>query len=132
MSKPRSKKTSSKKFTFESPLDAKKRAIQDQERALNEKMQRAQQFIADAPRKQEELEKRRREELISRSNHNLRRVDATTLLDRRNYEHKLNSSFAIGRPRILKHEKKQARLKFFSLCLVLAVILMWLCLKFVL
>ncbi|MGC3988506.1 MAG: hypothetical protein QM796_02240 [Chthoniobacteraceae bacterium] len=132
MRKPRPKKSASKKFTFESPLDAKKRAIQDQERALHEKVQRAQQFIDDAPRKQEELEKRRREELISRSSKNLRRVDATTLLDRRNYEHRLNSTFAIGRPRVLKYEKKQARMKFFTLCFVLALILLWLCLKFVL
>jgi hypothetical protein len=114
----------------ETPLDVKKRALLDQERMLREKMQKAEQIITDAPRKQEELEKRRREELITRSGKNLRRMDATTLLDRRNYEHKLHTSLTAGRPRILKSEKKQARLKFFGLCVIFAFLIVWLCSRF--
>ena len=113
----------------DTPLDAKKRALIEQEQKLRAQMQQAQQFITEAPRKQEELEKRRREELLARSGKSIRRVDATTLLDRRNYEHRLNTSIAAGRPRILKSERKQARWKFFLLCTVFAVLVAWLCSK---
>jgi len=120
------RKTASK----ETPLDAKKRALMEQERKLREEVEKHTQFITEAPRKQEELQKRRREELITRSGKNIRRIDATTLLDRRNYEHRLNTSLAAGRPRMLKSEQKQARWLFFLLCTIFALLVAFLCSRF--
>ncbi|HZJ15538.1 MAG TPA: hypothetical protein VFD27_10830, partial [Chthoniobacteraceae bacterium] len=50
-----------------SPLDAKRRALAEQERKVQEEIARRQRLIDEAPQIAREQEKRRREELVARA-----------------------------------------------------------------
>jgi hypothetical protein len=104
------------------PLDAKKRALAEQEIKLREHMDKLERLIEEAPIRAEEGKKKRREELVSRNPKGARRLDSPTLIDRR---------FELQMPprtkrRARKGERRAARLKFFVLCLVLLAFLLWL------
>jgi hypothetical protein len=103
-------------------LDAKKRALAEQEEKLRQHMDKLQRLIEEAPIRAEESKKKRREELVSRNPKGARRLDSPTLVDRR-FELQLPTR---TRRRARKGERRVARLKFFVLCLVLLGFLLWL------
>jgi hypothetical protein len=79
----------------------------------------------EAPKIAEEQEKRRREELMTRTPaKRSRRGDTPVLTDKR---FELQVSVAASRPsrKTLKAEKRDARLKFFALFVLLILVLLW-------
>jgi hypothetical protein len=107
------------------PLDAKQRALIQQQELLRAKMERLQRLIDEAPRLAEQEEKKRREELVAQTARRSRRRDVPVLSDGR---FELHAAVSAARPsrKTLKAEKRAARLKFFALALVLAGFLAWL------
>ena len=107
-----------------SPLDAQQRALVEQQENLRKKMDRLKRMIDEAPKLQEQVEKRRREELMARSPR-MRRLDASTLNDKR-FDVATAGSLRLRPRRSLKSEQRQARLTFFGLFFGLLLLLVWL------
>lgn len=107
-----------------SPLDARKRELLEREEKLDAQKKKLEAFIVEAPRIQEQVQKKRREELSSISSRSPRRVDAPRSIE----SHRYNSTAAFSRaPRgTLKAEKRQMQLKFFVLCLIFLFVLIFL------
>ena len=97
------------------PIDAKKQELLDRQEELNARMKKLEALIEDAPRIQEQVQKRRREELSSLSSRGQRRVDAPRSIEQR---YAATTTFSHAPHRSLKAEKRQMQLKFFVLCLV--------------
>ena len=105
------------------PLDARQKALVEQQEKLREKMDRLERLISEAPKIAEEQEKRRREELMTRSTNNrFRRSDVPVLNDKR---FELQVSMARSRPirKALKAEKRAQRLTFLALAVLLVMLL---------
>lgn len=105
------------------PVDTKQKALLEQQEKLRQKMQQLERFVEEAPRLKKKVEERHREELVFRSTQSGRRVDAPARLGRQ-----FNAiTTTMGRtPRSLKRERREARLTFFVLFLVLIGSLLWL------
>lgn len=110
------------------PLDAKQRALLDQQEKLRVKMEKLQRMIQEAPQRAEAQEKIRREELLARSSQNSPRSRSRALEDKRHNATLAEPFPAIRRQkrRPLRSEQRQARLIFFALLLGLALVLVWL------
>ncbi|GEM_PF-1367676 len=108
------------------PLDAKHRALTEKQESLRREQERIQRMLAEAPKKQELAEKRRREELLARSVGSTRRMDSPTLLDKRFDVSMAGTMSPPRRRRVLKAEKRQARLTFFGLFIGLLLLIAWL------
>jgi len=121
----RSKSRSGKSATS---LDEKQKVLLEQQESLRQKMERLERLIEEAPRRAEREEKKRREELMARAASRPRRAEASVLTDRRYELHELQATLAAPRPsrKSLKAEKRQAKLTFFALALVLTLVLLWL------
>ncbi|MDP9290897.1 MAG: hypothetical protein M3O82_00875 [Verrucomicrobiota bacterium] len=104
-------------------LAEQQKALAEREQKLREDMERLQRVIEDAPRRAEEAEKKRREELVARANASSRRLDSPVVLDRRFEVQTLERK----KRKALKGERREARLKFFVLILVLLgfIICLW-------
>lgn len=105
------------------PLAEQQKALAAREQKLRADMERLQQVIADAPKRAEEAEKKRREDLIARANSSSRRLDSPVVLDRRFEVQTLERK----KRKALKGERREARLKFFVLIIVLLgfIICLW-------
>src|SRR2546421_4959024 len=68
-----------------SALDQTKQDLARQESALRDQMQKLERMIADAPRVAEEIEKRRREELLMRASAGGSRLDVSLALHEEPY-----------------------------------------------
>lgn len=108
-----------------SPLDDRQRKLLAEQEKVRQKMEQLSRVIEEAPRIKEELARARRDELLTdRSTRAHHRLNSTTLVDHR------YSEFAGGTPsrarRPLKAERRQTRLMFFGLLLLLFVLVVWL------
>lgn len=112
-----------KRAKSSSPLDTRQRSLQAEEEKVRQEMERLERLIQEAPERQAEEERRRRDELVDRARTNTRRQEAHVLQDKR-YE--LHTGYGPRRPRTLKAERREARLKFFGLCVILIALLMFL------
>ena len=101
-----------------SPLDARQRALAEQQERLRARMQKLEQVIKEAPRIAEQEEKRRRQELLHRASQQQTRLDAT-LFDKR-YD---AQTVPVRRRGTLKSEKREARMRFYGLCLLFVIML---------
>lgn len=82
-------------------------------------------MIKEAPRLQEEEKKRRQGELASLSGRGISRLDPPSMIERRYNFH--TTSHAPRR--VLKAEKRQARLQFFVLFLTFLLAMAWIYFK---
>ena len=107
-----------------SPLDAKRRALAEQEAKLQTEIARRTKLIEDAPKIAREQEQRRREEIVKRASRTEARYGTRAALQDPRHAYEAN----VGTRRVprLKSERRQGMLTFFVLCLVLAAVLFWL------
>jgi hypothetical protein len=104
------------------PLDQTKQNLARQESELREQMQRLQKMIADAPRLAGEVEKRQREELLTRASQDGSRLDVSlTLHDWRQV------GAGTGKRRgSLRKERREGRIVFIVLVITLLTAALWL------
>jgi hypothetical protein len=108
------------------PLDERQRKLLEQQQELQLRMEKLNRVIEEAPRiKAERVRAQRDELLVDRSSRGHHRLNSMTLADNR-YD-----QFASRAPnrtprRLLKSEKRQTRLIFFGLLLLLFVFVVWL------
>jgi hypothetical protein len=121
-----SRPRSSKAGKSGGPLDERQRQLLEEQEKLQQKMAQLNRVIEEAPRiKAERVRARRDELLVDRSTRAHHRLNSTTLADHR------YGDFAAGAPsrarrRPLKAERRQTRLIFFGLLLLLFVLVVWL------
>jgi hypothetical protein len=101
------------------PLDARQRALAEEQERLRKRMLQLEEMIRDAPRIAEEEERRRRQELLARATQQPTRADST-LFDKR---YDLHTGYQ-RRRRTLKKQRREARLRFYGLCLLFLVMLL--------
>jgi hypothetical protein len=109
-----------------SPLEEKRRALEEAQEKLKAEIARRQKLIEEAPKIAEEQERLRRNEIIARKSRTEARFGTRTALhDPRFVGYEANVAVP-SRPRRLKAERRQGMLTFFFLCIVLMLVLAWL------
>src|SRR5450432_61439 len=108
-----------------SPIEAKRKALKQKSQELRIREKELQDLIKEAPRLQEEEKKRRQGELASLSGRGISRLDPPSMIERRYNFH--TTSHAPRR--VLKAEKRQARLQFFVLFLTFLLAMAWIYFK---
>lgn len=108
-----------------SPLDAEQKSLAAQEEKVRREVEKLESMIKDAPRRAEELKRRKQEELMMRTAYASPRIDSRpmSLVDKR-YE--VHTAAMPRRRRTLKSERRQERLKFFVLFVILVLVAIWL------
>lgn len=101
-------------------LDEKQRALAEQEAKLREKMERCEKLIEDAPKLQKERQRQQRDELITRASRTETRAGSRTALPDRRFGYEANVA-APAQHRRMRAERRQGRLTFFALLIVLTV-----------
>ncbi|MGV3533668.1 MAG: hypothetical protein ACO1QR_14970 [Chthoniobacteraceae bacterium] len=118
------KRTTSNNFSApDTPLNAKQRAIAEQEAKLKAQEEKLQRLIAEAPKIAKERERVRREQFISRASRTEARPGSHAALPDRRYD--LNVGVP-AKQRRLRAERNRGRMTFFILLLVLAASVLWL------
>ncbi len=107
----------------ETPLTGKQDELARREAKLREDMQKLERMIADAPRKAEETNRRRREELLARASEGGKRLDVSIALQDKRYG---DGGGYSGRRRSLRKERREGRILFLVLALALAAAVLWL------
>lgn len=107
----------------DTPLDAKQKAIAEQEKKLQSQMEKYQKLIEEAPRLAKERDRKMREQFVTRAARTEQRGRPRAALPDRRYE--LNAA-APARQRRLRAEKNQGRMMFFILLLVFGAVVAWL------
>lgn len=114
----------SKKAPIGSPVDAKKREVQEREARIRAELDKARRFLDDAPRKKAEVERRQREELLQRSAR-VSRIDGP--VDHRRLNNVTNAQ---AKPqRRLRKERNHDQLMFFFLLTLFVIVIYWACNK---
>jgi hypothetical protein len=106
-----------------SPLDARKRALAEQQAKLQADMEAQKRLIEEAPKRAAEEKKRRREELIKRASRTDRFNASGSLPDPRHPFH-LQEGKPLPARKLRKH-RRQGMWTFFVLCAVLLAVLFW-------
>jgi hypothetical protein len=107
------------------PLTAKQQELALRENELREKMQQLEQMIQEAPRKAHEKMRRQQEELLLRASDEGRRLNVELgVRDVRHGEFDFRPNG--GRRVSLRKERREGRLIFIVLVVVLAVVVFWL------
>lgn len=109
----------------ESPLDARKREIAEQEAQNRAARERCEKVIQEAPERAEKIAKARREEVIARANRTDRRRESPAALPDRWRTLEVNAA-APARHKRLRAERRQGRVLFFLLLLTLLGVAYWL------
>ncbi len=104
-----------------STLDQTKQQLAQQESQLREQMQKLEKMIAEAPRLVEEAERRQREELLIRAGDERNRLDVSISIHDKRYD----GSFKPRRGSLRK-ERREGRIVFLVLVVVLAAAAIWL------
>jgi septal ring factor EnvC (AmiA/AmiB activator) len=103
-------------------LDQTKQDLARQESELRDQMQKLERMIADAPRVQEEIEKRQREELLMRASEGGSRLDVSMALHDERYGPGLPS-----KPRgSMRKQRREGRIIFLLLVIALLIAAIWL------
>lgn len=108
------------------PLDEKARALTEAQARLADQIAQQQRVIQEAPQRAQEIQQRRREELINRASRTEARPGSRVALPDRRYNEQLNAGVATARPRGLRAERRRGRLMFFVLLLTLSGLVYWL------
>ncbi len=107
------------------PLDDIQRKLEEEQETLEKTEEKLKRFIEEAPRIAAERQKARREALMTDRGSRGHRFNATTLADPR-YDQWSEMRSSAARRRPLKSEKRQTRLIFLGLLLLLGVLVIWL------
>jgi len=107
-----------------SPLDARRRALAEQERKLQEEIARRERLIDEAPKIAREQEKRRREELVARASRTEARFGTHAALQDPRFTYDAQIA-TVGPRRRLKRERHRGMFTFFVLLLTFAGIVAW-------
>jgi hypothetical protein len=106
------------------PLDDRQRQLLEEQEKLKQRVEQLSRVIAEAPRiKAERVRAQRDELLIDRSTRH--RLNSTTLVDNR-FEQLSGRPPSRASRKPLKAERRQSRLTFFSLLVLLAILVIWL------
>ncbi len=108
------------------PLDERQRKLLEEQEKLKEREAQLNRVIAEAPRIKAERARALRDELlVDRSTRAHHRLNSTTLADNR-YDQLRGMPSSRARRRPLKAERRQTRLIFFGLLVLLAILVIWL------
>lgn len=107
------------------PLDARQRALQEQERKLQERMAKYEKLIEEAPKIAEQRARDQREELIRRAARTDKRSGSVAALPDRRFGLEANVA-APAQQRRMRAERREGRLMFFVLLLTLAAAVLYL------
>ena len=103
-------------------LDQTKQDLAQQESELRDQMQKLERMIADAPRVQEEMEKRQREELLMRASEGGSRLDVSMALHDERY-----GTGVPTKPRgSMRKQRREGRIFFLVLVIALLIAAIWL------
>ena len=103
-------------------LDQTKQELARQESELRDQMEKLERMIADAPRVAEEVEKRQREELLTRASQGGSRLDVSMALHDKRY-----GDAGSGKQRgSLRKERREGRIVFLVLIIALLAAAIWL------
>ena len=105
------------------PLDDKQQELARRETQLRDEMQKLERMIADAPRVAQETSRRQREEIMSRATEGGSRLDVSIALQDTRYR---DGGAYNGRRRSLRKERREGRIVFLVLVIVLAAAVFWL------
>jgi septal ring factor EnvC (AmiA/AmiB activator) len=107
-------------------LDQTKQELARQESELRDQMEKLERMIADAPRVAEEVEKRQREELLTRASQGGSRLDVSMALHDKRY-----GDVGSGKRRgSLRKERREGRIFFLVLIITLLIAAIWLLNRF--
>jgi hypothetical protein len=106
-----------------SPLDARKRALAEEQARLQAQMETQRRLIEEAPKRAAEEKKRRQEELIKRASRTDRFGTGGSLPDPRHPFHLQDVRPPPARK--LRKHRRQGMWTFFVLCAVLLGVLFW-------
>jgi hypothetical protein len=115
-------KSSKKQSPASTPLDEKRRRLEEEQARVRREVANKERLIKEAPKLKEAAEKRRREELVTRASRTEARTPGSLLDPRHSFEANVG---AMVRTRKLRREKTQGMWTFFMLCLVLGGIVYW-------
>ena len=107
-----------------SPLDAKARALAEEQEKLRQEIERNERLIKEAPKIAKEWERTRREELIKRRSRTDARPGSHVALHDRRHLLELDP----GRPlrqKKLRAERRRGRLLFFVLLFTFGLVVYW-------
>jgi hypothetical protein len=104
------------------PLDEKRRRLEEEQARVRSEVARKERLINEAPKLKAEAEKRRRDELVTRASRTESRTPRALLDPRHSFEANVG---ALVRTRKLRREKSQGMWTFFALLLVLAGVIYW-------
>ena len=107
-----------------SPLDAKRKALLEHERKINEQIARRERLIEEAPKLAKEQAKRRREEIVKRASRVEAGPSARAALPDPRYTYEAQTVTA-GRGRRLKRERRRGMITFFVLLAAFAGVIAW-------
>ncbi len=105
------------------PLNDKQQELARRESELRDKMQELERMIQEAPRVAQERTKRQREEILSRATEGGSRLDVSIALQDKRFR---DGGAYNGRRRSLRKERREGRIVFLVLVVVLAVAVLWL------
>ena len=105
------------------PLNDKQQELARRESQLRDEMQKLQRMIEEAPRVEQERSRRQREEILSRATEGGSRLDVSIALQDRRYR---DGGAYSGRRRPLRKERREGRIVFLVLVVVLAAAVLWL------
>ncbi len=110
-----------------SPVDQQQEELTRRENELRDKMQELQRMIEEAPRVAAEASRRQREELLARANQSGSRLDASLSLRDRRWG---DEEWGTRRRGALRKERREGRIVFLVLIVVLALVVLWLMTRF--
>ena len=103
-------------------LDQTKQDLARQESELRDQVQKLERMIADAPRVQEEIQKRQREELLMRASEGGSRLDVSMALHDERY-----GAGVPSKPRgSMRKHRREGRIIFLVLVIALLIAAIWL------
>ena len=105
------------------PLNAKQQELARRESELRDKMHELERMIQEAPKKAQERTRQQREEIMSRATEGGSRLDVSIALQDRRYR---DGGAYSGRRKPLRKERREGRIIFLVLVVVLAAAVLWL------
>lgn len=105
------------------PLNDKQQELAARESQLRDEMQKLERMIEEAPRAAQERTRRQREEIMSRATEGGSRLDVSIALQDRRYR---DGGTSNGPRRALRKERREGRIVFLVLVVVLAAAVLWL------
>lgn len=107
-----------------SPLDAKRRALAEEQAKITAEIEHKKQLIEEAPRRAAEAIKRQQEEFVRRAARNDNRFGTPSALHDPRHVVPLNPGAPVRGRKLRKH-RRQGMWTFFVLCAIFAGVLAW-------